>query len=85
MRLGMGALPSDGHMFGKIEGSRSRPFCFSDRWRDAVKSRRLPKNTFVGLRHSHASAPTAQGGDIVTVSHRLGHQSPAFTLSTNSH
>jgi len=85
MRLGMGTLPSDAPVFGKIEGGWSRPYSFSDRWRDVVKSRNLPKITFHGLRHSHASALIAKGVDIVTVSHRLGHQSAAFTLATYSH
>jgi len=58
---------------------------FTDRWRDAVKSRGLPKVTFHALRHSHASALIAAGLDVVTVSRRLGHASPALTLSTYSH
>ncbi len=47
--------------------------------------RKLPKVTFHSLRHSHASALIAAGIDVVTVSRRLGHASPALTLSTYSH
>ena len=37
---------------------------------------------FHALRHSHASALIAAGIDIVTVSRRLGHGSPAITLGS---
>ena len=38
-----------------------------------------------GLRHSHASALIAAGVDVLTISRRLGHASPAFTLSIYGH
>jgi len=41
--------------------------------------------TFNWLRHSSASLLLAAGTNVVTVSERLGHASPAFTLSTYSH
>ncbi len=50
-----------------------------------MRSRGLPKITFHSLRHSHASALIAAGIDVVTVSRRLGHASPALTLKTYSH
>ncbi len=40
---------------------------------------------FHALRHSHASALIAAGIDIVTVSRRLGHGSPAITLGVYAH
>jgi integrase len=40
---------------------------------------------FHALRHSHASALIAAGVDIVTVSKRLGHGSPAITLRIYAH
>jgi integrase len=40
---------------------------------------------FHALRHSHASALIAAGVDIVTVSRRLGHASPAITLNVYAH
>jgi integrase len=50
-----------------------------------VKSRKLPKVRFHAFRHAHASALIASGLDIVTVSKRLGHASPAVTLAVYSH
>ena len=85
LRLGIGALLGDAPVFGNIEGNTITPFYITTSWRRAVRSRGLPKITFHSLRHSHASALIAAGVDVVTVSKRLGHASPALTLSTYSH
>ncbi len=85
LQLGIGVLPGDAPVFGDFNGNWPNPYSISDRWRDAVKSRKLPKVTFHALRHSHASALIAAGLDVVAVSRRLGHASPALTLSTYSH
>ena len=45
--------------------------------------RRAP--TFHELRHAHASAFIAVGGDLVELSARLGHRDPSITASTYSH
>ena len=44
-----------------------------------------PAPTFHDLRHSHASAWIAAGGDLVELSARLGHGNPAITASVYSH
>jgi integrase len=44
---------------------------------------RLP--TFHGLRHAHASAWIAAGGDLVELSARLGHRDPSITAAIYSH
>lgn len=41
--------------------------------------------TFHELRHAHASAWIASGGDLVELSQRLGHRDPAITASVYSH
>ena len=41
--------------------------------------------SFHDLRHAHASAWIAGGGDLVELSSRLGHRDPAITASTYSH
>ncbi|HXW59444.1 MAG TPA: tyrosine-type recombinase/integrase [Solirubrobacteraceae bacterium] len=46
-------------------------------------SKRPP--TFHELRHAHASAWIASGGDLVELSARLGHRDPAITASVYSH
>jgi integrase len=85
LALGAGTLPADMPVFGDVEGNWPSPYSITDRWRDAIKSRKIPKVTFHALRHSHASALIAAGLDVVTVSRRLGHASPALTLSVYSH
>lgn len=85
LRLALGTLPDDYPVFGGVDGAWPSPYSISDRGRDAVKSRRLPKITFHALRHSHASALIAAGLDVVAVSRRLGHASPALTLNVYSH
>lgn len=44
-----------------------------------------PAPSFHDLRHSHASAWIAAGGDLVELSARLGHSNPAITASVYSH
>jgi integrase len=85
LALGAGALPADAPEFGDHKGAWPSPFSISDRWRDAVKNRKLPKVILHALRRSHASALIAAGLDVVAVSRRLGHASPALTLSVYSH
>ncbi|MCZ6861986.1 MAG: site-specific integrase [Alphaproteobacteria bacterium] len=85
LQLGIGALPGDEPVFGDIDGNWPTPHSITKCWRRAVQSRGLPRITFHSLRHSHASALIAAGLDVVTVSRRLGHASPALTLSTYSH
>ncbi len=85
LAVGAGALPADAPIFGDIEGNWPSPHIITLRWRAAVTRLGLPKITFHALRHSHASALIAAGLDVVTVSRRLGHASPALTLSVYAH
>ncbi|MEX2451678.1 MAG: site-specific integrase [Rhodospirillales bacterium] len=85
MALGAGKLPKDSPVFGDHEGNWILPSAISDRWREAVVNRGLPKVTFHALRHSHASALIAAGLDVISVSRRLGHASPSLTLSVYGH
>lgn len=41
--------------------------------------------TAFALRHTHASQLIAAGVDVATVSKRLGHATPAITLSVYTH
>ena len=41
--------------------------------------------TLHSLRHTHASTLIASGLDVLTISRRLGHGSPAITLSVYGH
>ncbi len=85
LKVGAGTLPADHPVFGDLDGNWPSPQRITGRWRDALAVRGLPKVTFHSLRHSHASALIAAGLDVVAVSRRLGHASPALTLSVYSH
>lgn len=72
-------------MFADLNGSPWSPDGLSSAWRSVVKSRKLPKVRFHDLRHTHASALIDADIDVLTVSRRLGHASPAITLRVYSH
>ena len=68
------------------------PFLFSAGYtcmRDAIsrvcKAHDLPEMTLHGLRHSHCTYLLAKGVNVLAVSKRLGHHSPAFTLERYGH
>jgi integrase len=50
-----------------------------------VLALKLPPVMFHALRHSHASALIAAGVEVLTISRRLGHGTPAFTLTVYGH
>jgi integrase len=85
LALGLGRLGDDDLVFPMADGSAYPPDKLSRDWGHAVRDRKLPASSFHSLRHSHASALIAAGLDIVTVSRRLGHGSPAITLRVYAH
>ncbi len=85
LKIGAGALPGDHPVFGDHEGAWPSPQRITGRWRDALAVRGLPRVTFHSLRHCHASALIAAGLDVVAIARRLGHASPALTLSVYGH
>jgi hypothetical protein len=48
----------------------------------ALRRAGLPQTSFHSLRHSHASLWIKDGGDVITLSRRLGHATPQVTMST---
>lgn len=85
LQLGLGRPSPDDLVFTLPDGSPWPPDKVSRDWSNLVRYRGLPKVMFHALRHSHASALIAAGVDIVTVSRRLGHASPAITLTVYAH
>jgi integrase len=83
--LGLGRPDDKDHVFTLADGSPYPPDKLSRDWGNVVRDRKLPRVMFHALRHSHASALIAAGIDIVTVSKRLGHGSPAITLGVYAH
>ena len=83
--LGLGRPGADDKVFPLFDGSPYPPDKLSRDWGNLVRDRKLARIMFHALRHSHASALIAAGVDIVTVSKRLGHGSPAITLGVYAH
>ena len=59
--------------------------CMRDGIKRVCKAQSLPDMTLHGLRHSHCTYLLAKGVNVLAVSKRLGHHSPAFTLSVYGH
>jgi integrase len=84
MQLGLGRLDGD-LVFARYDGKPYPPDTLSRDWWRATIALGLPRVPFHALRHSSASALIAAGLDVVSVSRRLGHGSPAVTLSIYAH
>jgi integrase len=84
LQLGQGKTPADALVFATWDGSTRSPNAMSKEWRRAVHAAKL-KATFHSLRHSHASSLIAAGIDVLSISRRLGHGSPAITLGVYGH
>jgi integrase len=85
LKLGLGKLSDNDHLFATIDGRLPSPRAFSAEWADVAASIGMPGVTFHALRHTHASQLIAAGVDVVTISKRLGHASPNITLSVYAH
>jgi integrase len=84
MALGMGKPNADALVFCDHEGRAIPPNRISIYWPRAIKGTGVDVD-FHALRHTHASALIAAGEDVVKVSKRLGHSSPAITLRIYAH
>lgn len=85
LMLGLGRAGADDLVFTLADGHPYPPDKLSRDWGNVVRGRRLPSVMFHSLRHAHASALIAAGLDVVAVSRRLGHSSPAITLGVYAH
>ena len=82
--LGLGKLKDIDLVFPTWNGQPQDPDVFSTTWATAAK--KLGLNVSIhSLRHTHASQLIDAGVDIVTISKRLGHSSPAVTLRAYAH
>ena len=82
--LGLGKAPPDGLVFCELDGSPRSPNALTKEW-SALMGKANLKATFHSLRHTHASTLIASGLDVLTISRRLGHGSPAITLGVYGH
>jgi integrase len=85
LSLGLGGAAPDGLVFANWDGSPRLPNGLTKEFADAMERAGLPHVRLHTLRHTHASQLITSGMDILTVSRRLGHSSPAITLTVYGH
>jgi integrase len=85
LQLGIGKLPDDALLFARIDGGPLSMVNISSQWAKFATNIDMGEITFHALRHTHASKLIAAGVDVATVSKRLGHATPAITLSVYTH
>jgi integrase len=85
MALGLGRPEPGALVFCSADGSPLSPDNLSRDWGRACKALGLPQVTFHALRHTHVSALIAANVDVVQISRRIGHSSPAVTLRIYAH
>jgi integrase len=85
LKLGQGRAPDDALLFPRWDGAIRSPYSLTQKFRQAMRKLKLAGVTFHSLRHTHASQLIASGMDVLTISRRLGHASPAITLTVYGH
>ena len=84
LALGMGRAPDDSPVFARWNGEFRSPSRLSQDFAAAMDLLKIDC-TLHGLRHTHVSQLIASGLDVLTISRRIGHASPAITLNVYSH
>jgi len=82
---GLQAINRDAYVFAQPDGSLTHPHLISDAFKRLVKRSGLPRIRLHDLRHTHATLLLKAGVPIKVVSERLGHSTPAFTMTTYQH
>ncbi|QYG91713.1 site-specific integrase [Iamia sp. SCSIO 61187] len=81
-----GKVPAKSDLvFTREDGAWFHPDLFSQIFDRAVAKLDVPEITLHDLRHSHATILLMNGTPVKVVSERLGHASPAFTMSVYQH
>lgn len=85
-RLALGGTFEDqGLVFARPEGPPIHPDFFSQTFNRMLARSGLPVIRLHDLRHSHASLLLKSGVPVKVVSERLGHATPAFTMTVYQH
>ena len=76
--LGLGKAPPESLVFSEHDGSPRSPNALTKEWSTLMGKASL-RAPFHSRRHTDASTRIASGLDVLTISRRLGHGSPAIT------
>jgi integrase len=79
------ALRDDDTVFARADGDTTHPDYFSQVFDRHLATSELPRIRLHDLRHTHASILLKAGVPVKVVSERLGHSSPAFTMTVYQH
>jgi integrase len=83
--LGMGRATREDLLFPRWDGQVRSPHWLTQKFAQAMTALKIEGVTLHSLRHTHASQLIAAGLDPLTISRRLGHGSPAITLTVYGH
>ena len=75
----------DEYVFARADGRPIHPDFFSQTWERLLAARAFRRIRLHDLRHTHASILLKAGVPVKVVSERLGHSSPAFTMTVYQH
>jgi len=84
-RTQAGTWPSHGLVFALQDGEGLHPDYLTRAFRTHVRKAKLPVIRLHDLRHTHATLWLMDGGDLKTLSTRLGHSTVAFTMDCYQH
>jgi integrase len=83
--LGMGRATGDDLLFPRWDSKVRSPHWLTQKFAQTMAALKIKGVTLHSLRHTHASQLIASGMDPLTISRRLGHGSPAITLTVYGH
>lgn len=84
-QMSTGRRDDDGLVFTRPDGKPIHPDFFSQSWDRLVRKSQMRRIRLHDLRHTHASILLKAGVPVKVVSERLGHSSPAFTMTVYQH
>jgi integrase len=80
-----GEWPAHGLVFTLQDGSALDPDYLTRHFQSLTKKAGVPEIRLHDLRHTHATLLIAAGVPVKVVSERLGHSTPAFTMTVYQH
>jgi integrase len=80
-----GEWPGHGLVFTLQDGSALHPDYLTRTFRSLSRKADVPEIRLHDLRHTHATLLIAAGVPVKVVSERLGHSTPAFTMTVYQH
>jgi integrase len=81
----LGEVTTDGPVFTRPDGSPVHPHVLSQGFERLQRTVGVPAIRLHDLRHTHATLMLKDGVPLKVVSERLGHSTPAFTMTVYQH